>query len=220
MQNTFSNTVRRLGIFIIALTCWLPALGHAEAHQSKLPWRVGQWVAYQLETVDGKRELIEFAIVATKRIQKTSFFWLEMSGVEAGQHIIVKQLISPEGRLRNVYLKRGKSQAMALRPGSWVRFDSGIGMKSCLEWHRWNYPVGGPRESLLVFAGRWSSYRIEHQKNRYWFHPHVPITQLVQAHLKGIGKIQLMAYGLRGATSRLRGTPHLIGPAPAIIPGR
>jgi len=178
-----------------------------------IPWRVGQWAAYQIEDPWGDHRLVELFIVGRRRIDGTTFFWCELRGVENRTDVIVKQLISKDRQMiRDVLVQRKGHAPIALRNGSRVSLDGGEGWHTFFKW-----PFAGKRvrEKLMVFAGTFRANRYQSGEGRFWFARKVPILGLVRAETKKLGKMVLMAYGYHGAVSALQGIPVIL-PRPGI----
>jgi hypothetical protein len=165
-------------------------------------WRVGQWVRYDV-TSRGRSWLVEYALVGKERNGGSQLFWLEARRFDSGDSLFVKCLV-PTG------LDGPAEQVLVGGTGLKCRLSV---EGTSLPWSAAGSPTStGKRqrpalvEELETPAGRFSSKKYGCPYGEIWLNPRVPVFGIVRSKSDDL-EMLLVAYGLKGATSELRGAP-------------
>jgi len=159
-----------------------------KAPYKPMHWEVGQWVLYD---INGKEE--KYAIVGAH----DSYFWLEKSSTQNGEHIIIKALASPSSNeIKKFIVKRSNGN-----PIEFV-FDKFLFEDLLLEGD-----VEILSKEKFNLAGH-ESYAVHLRQKRadIWFSNKIPIWGILK-YENGKESIVLKDYGLKGAESEIAEVP-------------
>lgn len=165
-------------------------------------WRVGQWVRYSV-TSSGETWQLEYALVGEEKDGESQLFWLETRRFDGKDTLFVKWLVPAglNGPAERVLVGEGTSASVMV---------DGPGLPQQSEGGR---SSGGQSlavlESVETPAGPFLSQRYAKPSGLVWLSPKVPIFGVVRS--KGEeGELMLVAYGLKGATSKLTEAPGMM----------
>lgn len=151
-------------------------------------WEVGQWVLYD---VNGKE--VKYAIVGSY----DSYFWLEKSSVQNGEHLIIKVLTSPGSNDIKKFIVK--------------RFN-----ESPIEFVFDRFPFENPllegdaeivsKEKFSLSGRELHAVHLKQKGADIWFSNEIPIFGILK-YENGGERILLKDYGFKGAESEIAEVP-------------
>ncbi|MFQ5906451.1 MAG: hypothetical protein ACE5JA_07750 [bacterium] len=183
-----------VGYWSAAVLLFAGGCGHGRFQVQ--PWRVGQWVRYDVTSHDRKWEL-EYAVVGKERNGNSQLFWLEARRFDEADSLFLKWLVPRglEGPAAKVLIGERGAPAGLVVEGACLTEKLGK-ENGC------NAPRYLAMETVETPAGRFSSKKFKHPAGLVWLSPKVPVFGIVRLN-RGEEELVLVAYGLRGATSEL-----------------
>ena len=199
MIKCFREMKLRAGIWSAAV---LLLIGSGCGRGFRTPhWCVGQWVRYSVTSSD-KTWQLEYALVGEEKDGESQLFWLETRRFDGKDTLFVKWLVPAglNGPAKRVLVGKGTS-ANVMVDGPGLPREAERGRSS-------GDQSLAVLESIETPAGPFLSERYAKPSGLVWLSSKVPIFGVVRS--KGDeGELMLVAYGLKGATSKLTEAPNM-----------
>ena len=184
----------------------------APASHAPAPLAVGQWTRFKVVRSDGRPSVLTYKVVG----QEGDAFWIETVSERYTGRSIVKMLVAFGDRtdpgqmnILRLMTKQGNHAVqdfpptmMGLVRGTYASVVQGLVL-------RWD---GLPEETKRASAGTFTgAFKAKTQMHLYgysssattWSHPAVPVQGLVHSDNDDGGTVDLIAFGLTGATSEI-----------------
>jgi len=159
-----------------------------EALYKPMHWKVGQWVLYD---VNGKE--VRYAIVGSS----DSYFWLEKSSIQNGEHLIIKALTSPgSNEIKKFIVKRSNESPIEFAfdrfPFEDLLLEGDVEILS--------------KEKFNLAEHELYAVHLKQKRADIWFSNKIPIGGILK-YENGGKSIVLKDYGLKGAESEIAEAP-------------
>jgi len=153
-----------------------------------MQWEVGQWVLYD---INGKE--VRYAIVGSH----DSYFWLERSGFQNGEHLVIKALTLPGSNEIEKFIVKGSNGspiefAFDGFPFEYLLLEGDVEILS--------------KENLSLSGYELYAVHLRQKEADIWFSNEIPIFGILK-YENGSEKILLKDYGLNGAESEIAEVP-------------